>query len=309
MQDFCYDGLGPFGGCFNLADFYTGEMLEAMGESVKTNHAEMFYLDTFLMDAYPDFALSALVHEFQHMILFNQKGVQQDLDSPIWYFEMLALLAEDLIDPFIGVSSEDFLHPIQSRMPLFLIGYWYGLDTFQGNPEVVAFTYQLVYAFGAYLVRNFGGVELLMEMARNDSTGWDSVSAALAACNSGITLETVLSRYGEALIYSGDHKPEGAASYDKTVSKTINGTAYTFTGFDIWKMESGSAEYDLPAVLYGPVIHDPHFFYDFLGYRNDMYGHAPLVQSLDEWQRVSGDLTIELQKPVNPAIKMWVMVR
>jgi hypothetical protein len=40
-----------------------------------------------------------------------------------------------------------------------------------------------------------------------------------------------------------------------------------------------------------------------------MYEHSPVVQSLNEWQRIYGDLTIELQKPVNPAIEMYLMVR
>jgi hypothetical protein len=40
-----------------------------------------------------------------------------------------------------------------------------------------------------------------------------------------------------------------------------------------------------------------------------MYEHSPVVQSLNEWQRVYGDFTVELQKPNSPDIEMYLMVR
>jgi hypothetical protein len=169
--------------------------------------------------------------------------------------------------------------------------------------ENVSYSYETLYAFGAYLVRNFGGVDLLMEMARNDFTGHASISAALAALNTGMTFDQALSRYGEILIYSGSHIPEGAVSLDKTVSKTINGTLYTFTGFDIWKIGNPYAGTSLPSGYQGLEIYNPRLF------TKSMYAHSPVVQSLNEWQRAYGDLTVELQKPVNPAIEMYLMVR
>ncbi|MDR3333969.1 MAG: hypothetical protein LBT13_03635, partial [Treponema sp.] len=70
-----------------------------------------------------------------------------------------------------------------------------------------------------------------------------------------------------------------------------------------WKTGNYNAIIDLPSGYQGPVIYNPYFF------TKPMYEHSPVVQSLDEWQRVSGNLTIELQKPVNPAIEMYLMVR
>jgi hypothetical protein len=40
-----------------------------------------------------------------------------------------------------------------------------------------------------------------------------------------------------------------------------------------------------------------------------MYAHSPVLQSLDDWQKVSGDLTIELQKPESPDTELYIMVR
>jgi hypothetical protein len=239
------------------------------------------------------------------MIYYNENRIQKGLNpngADNWYNEMLALLAEDLISPLIGITLENSGHPVQSRIPYFLGIYRLGLYKMPGDDA--RYSYETLYPFGAYLVRNFGGVDLLMEMAHNDFTGHASVSAALAALNPGMDFDQALSRYGEALIYSGSHKPEGAASFDKTVSKIVNGTTYTFTGFDIWKMGNGYAGISLPAGYQGPTIFNLRFVTT-----QPMYVHALVVQSLDAWQRVSGDLTVELQKPNSPAIEMYLMVR
>jgi hypothetical protein len=53
----------------------------------------------------------------------------------------------------------------------------------------------------------------------------------------------------------------------------------------------------------GPTIYNPLFFI------KAVYEHSPVVQSLNEWQKVYGDLTIELQKSASPAIEMYLMVR
>jgi hypothetical protein len=311
VQDIDYDfsTVGSTIGYAGSRDIFTQDELDNDNSTYKTNLAEMFYLDALSVDTDPDFAFSMLAHEFQHMIYLNEKQIQKGLDqhgvdqdgADTWYNEMLSLLAEDLISPLIGITLENPGHPVQYRIPYFLSDYRYGL--YKVPWDDARYFYETLYPFGAYLVRNFGGVELLMEMAHNNFTGHASVSAALAALNTGMTFDQALSRYGEAIIYSGSHKPEGTASFDKTVSKIVNGTAYAFTGFDIWKMGNPYAEIDLPLGYKGPEICNPRLF------TKPMYGHAPTVQSLDEWQRVSGALTIELKKPVNPAIKMWVMVR
>jgi hypothetical protein len=48
--------------------------------------------------------------------------------------------------------------------------------------------------------------------------------------------KTALSRYGEALVFSGSHIPAGVFSFDKTVSDSIGGVTYTLEGFDVWDL-------------------------------------------------------------------------
>jgi hypothetical protein len=241
------------------------------------------------------------------MIYANEKQIQKGLDqdyADTWYNEMLSLLAEDLIDPLIGIGPENPDHPVQTRTLYFLGRHRMGLYTL---PETGAYSYDTLYPFGAYLVRNFGGVDLLMEMARNDFTGHESISAALNKLNSGMDFGQALSRYGEALLYSGSHKPAEAATFDKTVSGAVGGTTYTFHGFDIWKIGNYYAGTPgIPADYKGTVIFNQQGM-DYTKY--NIYPHSLALQSQNDWQRVYGDLTIELQKPNNPNIELYVMVR
>jgi hypothetical protein len=202
VQDICYDfpTIDSIDGYFDSNDMYTQDALDAAGVDYKSNLAEMFYLNAPTVDASPELALSTLVHEFQHMIYLNEKWIQKDMDvnDTVWYNEILSLLAEDLIDPLIGITPENPGHPVQSRIPVFLNYHRLGLYKMPWDDTL--YSNETLYPFGAYLVRNFGGVDLLMEMAHNDFTGYESISAALDKLNPGMTFDKALSRYGEALL-------------------------------------------------------------------------------------------------------------
>jgi hypothetical protein len=312
VQDINYDFPsleGITAGYVDYNDMDTQEKIDA-GANYKTNLAEMFYLDALAIDSISDLAISILVHEFQHLIYSNEKRFQKGLDldnADTWYNEILSMLASDLISPLIGITPENPNHPISYQIPYSLGLYRFGLYKMPWNDN--KYSYETLYPFGAYLVRNFGGVDLLLEMVNNNYTGYESISAALNKLNPGMDFDKALSRYGEALIYSGNHIPDGAVSFDKTVSQNINGNDYTFYGFDIWETENYYTSNEILAGYKGPDINNPHFFYDAWEWRNNMFSHSPAVQSLDEWQKVSGSLEIELQKPNSPDIEMYLMVR
>jgi hypothetical protein len=308
VQDINYDfpSLESVAGYVSLNDMLTQEEIDAEGLNRKTNQAEMFYLDGLTIDVQQDYAILTLIHEFQHLIYRNEKWLQKGLvinSANNWCNEMLSMLAEDIISPMIGIAPENPYHPVLHRIPIFLGIYRFGL--YKMPWDDVKYSYETLYPFGAYLVRNFGGVDLLMEMAHNDYTGHESISVALNKLNPGMDFDKALSRYGEALIYSGNHISDGVASFDKTVSKVVNGVDYTFTAFDIWEIGNiyAGEEGGFPAGYKGPDIYNPHLA------TLPMYPHAPVVFSLDEWQKVSGKLEIELQKPNSPDIEMYLMVR
>jgi hypothetical protein len=58
-----------------------------------SNGAELFYIDAYFADKYPNEIKSTLIHEFQHMINHNQKYVMRGISSDTWFDEMLSLLS------------------------------------------------------------------------------------------------------------------------------------------------------------------------------------------------------------------------
>ncbi|MDR0721979.1 MAG: hypothetical protein LBF75_04165 [Treponema sp.] len=306
VYDIAYDysSSQPSGvfGFFWAKDWYDQATLDSYQSTLKTNQGELFYIDTFFADAYPEAIYSTLAHEFQHMIHFNTKSRQQGKSSETWYDEMLSLLAEDVIAPKIGILVTNKYHPISSRIPTFLDGYnTAGITQWLSGDEVLI-SYANVYAFGAYLVRNYGGANLIKTIMENDTTNIPSLNKALQA-SAQISFVQALGGYGEAFIYSGAHKG-GRLSFDTTVTKEIQGIPYTFTGFDLWTIPDAWQGYaSIPDDHTGPLIWDG-------AYRFDMPGYSVIVQSLEEWQQVRTDTVhIQFQKPSNPSIDMYLMIR
>ncbi|MDR2797685.1 MAG: hypothetical protein LBB80_05015 [Treponema sp.] len=289
-------------GFFWAKDHYKQADLDSFQSTLKTNQGELFYIDAFFADAYPEAIYSTLAHEFQHMIHFNTKSLQHKKSSETWYDEMLSLLAEDVIAPMIGVPVTNDHHPIASRIPTFLDGYnATGLTQWLSGDEVLI-SYANVYAFGAYLARNYGGANLIKAIMENNTTNIQSLNEALEA-SAQISFAQALGRYGEAFIYSSAHKG-GNLSFDTTVTKRINDIAYTFTGFDLWTIPDTWQGYGpIPENHTGPLIWDGNYLFD-------MPGYSVIVQSLEEWQQVSADtVRIRFEKPSDPHIDLYLMIR
>jgi hypothetical protein len=286
--------------------FWAKDFTYGAGEGYHPNQAEMFYIDSHFAAAYPEAIYSTLVHEFQHMINFNVKYIEKGRISDTWYDEMLSMLAEDMICPLIGISSSNGSHPIPNRIPLFLSIYWYAGPTewLAGNDVLIS--YSNTYAFGAYLARNYGGAELVREIAGNNMTGVGSVDAALKKY--GSSWDGAVKKYGEAFIFSGSSRPSDGASFDKTVTNNIGGTEYTFAAFDIWKMKNNHSNY-LGASYNSMIINSPGPVAWDSGYSLDMPGYSVLVRSNADWMNVSGNITITLVKPDNPGVELFLMSR
>jgi len=285
-------GVVQAGGFFWSKDFYAQIINDAW--NYKTNLAEIFYVDASQVNNSPDYTYSVLIHEFQHMINFNMKSVKQGRNSEAWYNEMLSMLAEDVIAPLIGVGPTNSNHPIKQRIPAFLGSYnqigiteWNTLD---GN------SYAKSYAFGAYLLRNYGGASLLQEMLANNSTNIASVTAALRTVNgdNGLSFEGALRRYGEALVFSGTTMPADVRSFDKTVTKTIGGTTYTAAKFNVWS-DFGSTR--------------PKIFGVNEQLQMRPYSLTVHQGSAAAWKNQSGNVTITLQQPSDLRVEFYLMVK
>jgi len=291
IQILIYDILNSSGttggtvGYFWGKDFYPDSELSG---GLRSNLAEIFYINAAHAVQNKELICTALIHEFQHMIHFNQKTVKRGVSSSTWYNEMLSMMAEDLIAPLLGIPVTSTNHVIRTRMFDALRFYWVENIAEWG----VWMSYESKCGFGAYLLRNYGGAELLQRILGNDTVNIASINSALNDFSSGLTFDQALTRYGEAMIYSGPQMPEGVLTYDKTVTSAINGTAYTAYGFNVWN--------DFPAVG-GPRIFDLT--------PQQMRPHTISIHSIDEWKNITGNFSITLEKPANQNVIFYLMVK
>jgi len=285
VQILCYDIGENIGGYFWAKDFYEDSQ-SWPGVWLRSNLAEIFYVNTNYFNREFDFINSILVHELQHMINFNVKTVQHEINSETWYNEMLSMMAEDIISPLIGVLPANSGHPIQLRIPYFLSSYYdNGVAEWSND-------YSGKYAFGAYLLRNYGGAELLKKILANNTAGIKSISAALNEISNGMSFGQAQLRYGEALVYSGSQIPQGVMTFDKTVSNTIDGFTYTAQKFNIWNDFSQK----------GPTVFG-------INQTMNMRPHSLTVHSDPAWKNVTGNFSVTLERPSNANIVMFLMVK
>jgi hypothetical protein len=305
-------------GYFWGKDEYTqAQLSSSTARNLKSNEAEIFYIAASWVRADPESVYSTLIHEFQHMINFNQKALGRNLTSETWYDEMLAMSAEDVISPLIGIGPTSEGHPIKGRIPLFLAVYpLRGVDQWQEDDVIIS--YSNAYAFGAYLIRNYGGPKLIKEMLDNNAVNHNSVTQALRTVNgdTNLSFETALERYAEALLYSPANTstvPGDKKSFNRSQTFALNGTSYTAAAFDIWTMQMPEELYNqykeanyLTQASYrdckGPVI-----FPLFQAY--EISGHSVRLHRMQQNNEdITGDLKVTLtMNPGNANVKMGMV--
>jgi hypothetical protein len=243
-------------GFFWSKDMYTNDYLQATyGDDYYSNETEMFYIDSYFLDAYANYMYSTLAHEFQHMLDFVHKNVENGVSPSTWYNEMLSMVCEDMMQDILDIEDSE---SSKSRFYYFNVGYYYGITTWRDgsdgtNSDNVYYSYANAYAFGAYLARNYGGAELIQKIALNDSVDQDSISDALEELEytdddgNDETCEDAFLKQGEALIYTDSTAEDFDASYpsfDKTVSYSVtadDGVTYTlnFNSVDLTDYHKG----------------------------------------------------------------------
>lgn len=146
--------------------------------------------------------ISTLFHEFQHMIHCNQKLINardyaMNNDSSTWYDEMLSMLAEDIMSKELNIKSSAWgrfseLNPA---------GYIFsGVDEY--NLEITTASYAINYAFGSFLIRNYGGALLAKNMSQSTAKDWTSVvNAIYKTTNKQVTSRQLIKQFIESLIF------------------------------------------------------------------------------------------------------------
>jgi len=211
-----------------------------------SNERVMFYIDAVMFangestwsidDYWPKELVSTLAHEFQHMINFYQKRILFDTDTDTWINEMLSESTEDLVatkinhigprgvDPDIGSAGDP--GNTLGRYPLFNANNTLSLTDWTNQLK----DYSKVNAFGAYLLRNYGGAKVLHDIMHN---GFENELAVVDAVNksvngSGKIFSDLLSEWGVAVILSDHDMLVDTPEYntgDFTLN-VYNGTTY-----------------------------------------------------------------------------------
>jgi len=264
----------------NIAGFFWGKDHYTTSQYAGSNQAEIFYIDAGVTKSNPLYIYDTLTHEFQHMIHWNVKRIENGRDSSTWYNEMMSMISQDIISSIIGLTTASSDHVINSSIPYFLTYYANeGFTTW--SSEWISYTTK--YAFGAYLVRNYGGAEFVRKLSANKTIDQTSIEEALNEMVPGTTYNEALIRFGEAMVYNSSKIPEGVHTFDKTVKTTVNGTEYTAVGFNIWNTTRYGSS------TKGPVVYDLT--------QREIKPRSVTLHTSNAWQNKSGDYSITLQKP------------
>lgn len=88
------------------------------------------------------------------------------------------MTTEDMFQKYLEI---DDAHSPKARLPNFSMAYYYGFKNWDDKSVDQLIFYANTYAFGAFLARNFGGVELVKEIAQNDAINEQSITKAIQA--------------------------------------------------------------------------------------------------------------------------------
>ena len=163
---------------------------------------------------WPKIVFSTLAHEFQHMIHFYQKTIKANAqeDTETWINEMCSQLVEDFLADKIGVEGPRGVLPgdgtagspgnTQGRLPWFNQYLFRSLIVDSPQPFDLP-DYSVAYAFGAWLARNYGGVDFLNKVVTSPLSDKEAIEQAVRAyTGKDESFERLLQRWGGAIFLS-----------------------------------------------------------------------------------------------------------
>jgi hypothetical protein len=235
-----YDIGGGDGEKGNILGYFHPKDYSSTEEYSSSNVGKYFYIDSYFAKTETDVTYSTLAHEFQHMIDYNTKNITHHVspNNNTWWSEMMSMLCEDMMQDYLGIGDKD---SPKGRLTLFNMYYpLVGLEYRTDNDWYKSLSYSTAYAFGCWLVRNYGGTSLIKEMSQSAYVDDDAILNALQACGYSITtMEELLKRYTESLIFTDTAL--GMPSFNKTADAKIQypstGTAeytYPLKAVNLW---------------------------------------------------------------------------
>lgn len=224
----------------------------------RSNEKLMFTIDAVLF-AKPDYGawdlshylpnriISTLAHEFTHMIYFYQHVIARNQSSNTAINEMSAQCIEDLVASKIeadgprgvsyGISSAGYSGNDNGRLPLYNSNNYFNLLNWSNNNNERVLNYSKTYALGAYLMRNYGGANFIRELIQNNSTGVESIVAAVNANGgNGLSYGDILQRFGVANLLSDQTTITNGYKFNtgSWITSTVNGIDYDLGSINLY---------------------------------------------------------------------------
>ena len=210
-----------------------------------SNEGKYFYIDAYYTQTQAEMMLSTIAHEFQHMINWGVKYMEQDIDCSTEFNEMLSMLCEDLMQEYLGISNSD---SPKARLPMFEKCYSdCGLEYRSDSTYLQVLSYAANYAFGCWIARQFGGAEVISQMSKN---AWSDCQAIVNAVNtvngSSYSIEDLLKMYSLACLIDN---PSFNISTSLTSSSQLyyktdeEEYAYPLSAIDLWNLKDSLQEF------------------------------------------------------------------
>lgn len=127
------ENKGGVYGYFYSLDMITNEYLESYYKDKEhdiSNQAEIFFVDSYFLDKSPKACYSTLAHEFQHMLNYVNKQLNNQVQSKTWFNEMLSMCCEELLQDDLGLTDEE---TPKGRLGYFNIAPDYGFNDYIWN--------------------------------------------------------------------------------------------------------------------------------------------------------------------------------
>ena len=291
-------------GYFWAKDYYTATEEPSNEDDVRplSNEGKYFYVDSGFLNDYPDMIYSTLAHEFQHMINFGQKTMksmktatkQSDIvSSSTWSNEMMSMVCEDMIQKYLEIELLD--SPVY-RLLTFATNYYRSGLTDWLQDSNVDYSYAGAYAFGAYLARNYGGKDLIKQIATNQYVDQDAITQALKAIGKNESFETVFKKYPQALVL--DNAPEGAPSFNKSVQGIGGDMMPALDLFTMVAQDGGGNIYSFKPTLLPPNA----------GNRVDLRPYGFTLHEVISTDS-AGTVNITFSSPVSENEKIYLLVQ
>lgn len=226
-------------GFFRAGDFFLNSVIEEINETYNYNYAanyngcEAIHIDSYFLNSdvkdQKQKVQSTLIHEFQHLLNYCNKTTNYQT----WFTEMLSMSAEDVFQSQINLSDED---SPKSRFYITFDTPYLGFGNWPANSdEKVYNAYANAYAFGAYLMRNYGGIRLIHEIATNQYVDKEAITKALETLGYSETFDTVFRKFGMTYIFPDSQNDTNTKNLNRAISEKFMGTTYCLGAIDLNK--------------------------------------------------------------------------